>query len=162
MKIEIAEQHILFRLHRFASSVENHCYGEVRFRLMNQIWRIVKEGGLKSTGINHWVYLGDGSMFVGVQLLEGTQGCEALVPLHFELQRYLKHVHVGPYQALPVKWKILKAAIAEKSETIGSHSLEIYGHPCDDESKLETTILIGLGSATENGSYGNSNPPTYR
>jgi effector-binding domain-containing protein len=56
----------------------------------------------------------------------------------------LKHVHVGPYQALPQKWKALKAELAARGEIIDSSSLEVYGHHCDDPSKTETTILIGL------------------
>src|SRR5260221_1726517 len=36
---------------------------------------------------------------------------EQLEPLEFELQRYMKHLHVGPYQALPQKWKDLKAEL---------------------------------------------------
>ncbi len=83
-------------------------------------------------------------MFVGVELLKNSQVPEPLEPLEFELQRYLKHVHVGPLQALPKKWKTLKTGLVTCGETIGSPPLEIYGHPCDDPSKLETTILIGL------------------
>ena len=68
----------------------------------------------------------------------------AVEPLEFELPRRLKHVRVGPYQALPQKWKALKAELAARGEVIGSPSLEVYGHHCDDPAKLETTILIGL------------------
>ena len=61
-----------------------------------------------------------------------------------KLVRYLKHVHVGPYQILPAKWAALRTELAESGETIGSPAMEIYGHHCDDPSELETTILIGL------------------
>ena len=54
------------------------------------------------------------------------------------------YVHVGPYQALPQKWADLKGELAARGEAIGSPSLEVYGHHCDDPAKLETTILIGL------------------
>jgi effector-binding domain-containing protein len=85
-------------------------------------------------------------MFVGVELRSPQQSPapDRLEPLEFELPRYLKHVHVGPYQALPQKWKELKAELLARSEVIGSPSLEVYGHHCDDPAKLETTILIGL------------------
>ena len=83
-------------------------------------------------------------LFTGVELLPNTQVPIRLEPLRFELQRYLKHVHIGPYQALPEKWAALKDELAAHGETIGSPSLEVYGHHCDDPSKLETTILIGL------------------
>ena len=85
-------------------------------------------------------------MFVGVELCSPHQGPmpAPLEPLGFELPRCLKHVHVGPYQALPQKWKALKAELVARGEVIGSPSLEVYGHHCDDPAMSETTILIGL------------------
>ncbi len=56
----------------------------------------------------------------------------------------MTHVHVGPYQSLPQKWKDLKAELAARGEVVDSPSLEVYGHHCDDPAKVETTILIGL------------------
>jgi len=146
MNIEIIEEPIRFHLHGIAGVVENERYGEVGLRLMNEMWRVVKEAKISTTGINHWVYLPDNQMFVGVELRSPQQfpTLGQLEPLEFELPRYLKHVHVGPYQELPQKWKDLKAELAIRGEVIGSPSLEIYGHHCDDSSKLETTILIGL------------------
>ena len=146
MNIEIVEEPIRFHLHGFGGVVENEQYGEVGLRLMNAMWQVVKGAGIPTTGINHWVYLPDGRMFVGVELRNPQQGPapDQLEPLEFALQRYMKHLHVGPYQALPQKWKELKAELAARGEVIGSPSLEIYGHHCDDPSKTETTILIGL------------------
>ena len=83
-------------------------------------------------------------MFVGVELLEPAPTPEQLEPLKFELPRYLKHLHVGPYQDLPEKWKALKAEVASRGETMTLPSLEVYGHHCGDPAKLQTTILIGL------------------
>jgi hypothetical protein len=146
MKIEIIDEPIRFHLHGIEGVVENERYGEVGLRLMNEMWQVVKSARILTTGINHWVYLPDGRMFVGVELRNAQQNPtpEQLEPLDFELQRHMKHVHVGPYQALPQKWKELKAELAVRGEVIGSPSLEIYGHHCDEPSKLETTILIGL------------------
>lgn len=146
MKVEIVETPIRFRLHGIEGVVENERYGEVGLRLMNEMWQVVKGAGIPTTGINHWVYLPDGRMFVGVELRNPQQFSipGQLEPLEFELQRYMKHVHVGPYQALPQKWRELKADLAARGEVIGSPSLEIYGHHCDEPSRLETTILIGL------------------
>ena len=144
MKIEIVETPIQFHLHGRSATVPNHNYGEVGLRLMDEMWKLVKQTGTATTGINHWVYLPHDRMFVGIELLPNTQAPDGLEPLQFELQRYLKHVHIGPYQALPEKWKALKDELAAHGETIGSPSLEVYGHHYDDSSKLETTILIGL------------------
>lgn len=146
MTIEIIESPTRFHLHGVGGVVENERYAEVGLRLMNEMWQAVKGAGLPNTSINHWVYLPDDRMFVGVELRSPQQSPVPvpLAPLEFELPRYLKHVHVGPYQALPEKWKALKAELAAGGEAIGSPSLEVYGHHCDDPSKLETAILIGL------------------
>ncbi len=146
MKIEIIEEPMRFSLQGIGGVVENERYGEVGLRLMNEMWQVVKGAGILTTGINHWVYLPDGRMFVGVELRNPQQPPtpNQLEPLEFELQRYMKHVHVGSYQALPQKWKELKAELAARGEVIGSPSLEVYGHSCEDPSKTETTILIGL------------------
>ena len=150
MTVEIMEEPIEFHLHGISGAVENERYGEVGLRLMNEMWQMVKGAGIPTTGINHWVYLPEGRMFVGVELRNPEQVPmpDQLEPLAFQLQRYLRHVHVGPYQALPHKWKALKAELAARGEVIGSPSLEIYGHHGDDPSKLETTILIDLQPRT--------------
>jgi len=69
-------------------------------KLMNEMWRIVKEAGTPTTGLNHWVYLPDCRMFTGVGLMPDAQAPEGLEPLEFELQRYLQYVHIGPYQVI--------------------------------------------------------------
>ena len=151
MNVEIVEEPIRFHLHGIGGVVENEQYGKVGMGLMNEMWQVVKGAGIPTTGINHWVYLPDGRMFVGVELRNPQQvpAPDQLEPLEFELQRYLKHLHVGPYQALPQKWKELKAELAARGEIIGSPSLEIYGHASADPSKAETTILIGLQGKPE-------------
>jgi hypothetical protein len=146
MNIVIVDEPIRFHLHGIGGVVENERYGEVGLRLMNEMWQVVQGAKIPTTGINHWVYLPDGRMFVGVELRNPQQPptSDPLESLEFELRRYMKHVHIGPYQTLPQKWKELKAELAARGEVIGSPSLEVYGHHCDDSSKLETTILIGL------------------
>jgi hypothetical protein len=144
MDIEIIETPIRFSLYGKSGAVQNERFGEIGMKLMDELWKIVKQGGTATTGINHWVYLPGGRMFVGAELLPNTPAPDRLEPLQFELVRYLKHIHIGPYEDLPNKWKALKAELDARGETIGSPSLEVYGHHCDDASKQETTILIGL------------------
>jgi hypothetical protein len=38
------------------------------------MWKVVKGTGTATTGINHWVYLPDHQMFVGVKLLPVARG----------------------------------------------------------------------------------------
>lgn len=150
MEIEILNEPIRFRLHGKWSVVENHRYGETGLRLMNEMWKAVKDAQIQTTGINHWVYMDDDRIFVGVEVKAASQAAipDELEPFDFELRRYLKHVHIGPYQALPQKWKALKIELAARGEIVRCPSLEVYGHACEDPSKAETTILIGLAGAT--------------
>jgi GyrI-like small molecule binding domain len=147
MEIEIIDEPIRFHLHGKWSLVANRRYGEVGLRLMNEMWKVVKDARIQTTGINHWVYMADERMFVGVEFKNASQQCttaDQLEPYEFELRRYMKHVHIGPYQALPEKWQALKTELAARGESIRFPSLEVYGHSCEDPSKAETTILIGL------------------
>ncbi len=144
MDIEIRDSPVEFDLVGLSSAVEGHCYGEVGMRLMNRLWEVVKARGVATTGINHWVYLANGDMFVGVELRDRNAAAEPLEPLKFQLDRYLQHVHVGPYDQLPAKWAALRAELAARGETIDAPSLEVYGHCSPDPALAETTILIAL------------------
>ena len=81
MKIEIIDEPIQFHLHGIGGVVENERYGEVGLRLMNEMWQVVTGAGILTTGINHWAYLPDGRMFVGVELRKPKQ-----VPLPGQLE----------------------------------------------------------------------------
>ena len=148
MDIEIIDQSIRFHLHGLSSSVANNFYGEVGCRLMDEMWTIVKQAKLKTTGINHWVYFAGDRMFVGIEVRDGGQAAisEQLEPCECELTRYAKHVHIGPYHDLPKKWQALRAELSARGESVTMPSLEVYGHSCegDDSSQPETTILMGL------------------
>ena len=97
MKIEIIDEPIRLHLHGISGVVENERFAEVGMRLMNEMWQVVKSSGISTTGINHWVYLPEGRMFVGVELKGAPQMPlpARLETLEFELLRYLKHVHIG-------------------------------------------------------------------
>ena len=148
MEIEIIENPIHFQLYGLSSTVENRRYGEVGLRLMDQMWKIVKDAKLATTGVNHWVYFANDRMFVGVELkkTERPKIPEPLEKCDFELNRYSKHVHIGPYYELPQKWQALNAELSARGEKITMPSLEVYGHSCEgaDESQATTTILMGL------------------
>lgn len=146
MIFEILDQPLRFALVGLRGVVENNRYSEVGLRLMNAMWHAVHAAKVPTTGINHWVYLPSNTMFVGVELRDPQQAVlvNELEPLEIELTRYLRHLHVGPYQELPQKWNALRAALEARGEAICMPSLEVYGHHCENATELETTILIGL------------------
>jgi len=148
MEIEIIDEPIRFRLYGLSSVVGKQSYGEVGCRLMDEMWKVVSDAKLETTGINHWVYFADDRMFVGVEARDAEQATipKQLEPCECELPRYSKHVHIGSYHELPQKWQSLKAELSVRGEIVTMPSLEVYGHSCEveDESKAETTILMGL------------------
>jgi effector-binding domain-containing protein len=112
--------------------------------LMDKMWHEVQSLGLKTKGINYWVYLPDSKMFTGIELAEATTAIGTLEPLDVSLERYLRHVHTGPYSTLPQIWPQLFDKLNQQGEIHTKPCLEIYGHWNQDPSKCETTILIGL------------------
>ncbi len=113
-------------------------------RLMDRMWRDIQDRHIKTKGINHWVYLSNSAMFTGVELAEPTTDVGTLEKLNVSLDRYLRHVHVGPYSTLPRIWPLLFAQLKARDEVPKCPNLEVYGHWNKDPSKCETTILIGL------------------
>ena len=90
MNVEILDAPLHFHLHGKSSAVENERYGETGLKLMDEMWKIIRQAGAANSGINHWVYLGDGRMFVGVELLPNAQppaGLEPLAELAWEQAR---------------------------------------------------------------------------
>ncbi len=143
MQIEITETPFHVELLGKSGMVPNGDYGEVGRPLMDEMWKAIQDHGIQNSGVNHWVYLGNSEMFVGVEPAADA-GAGSLKRLSVTMERHARHVHVGPYDQLPQKWKSLTAEISQRDEVIKYPSIEIYGHWQQDPDKLETTILIGL------------------
>ena len=111
---------------------------------MDRMWREIGELGIKTKGINHWVYLPNSTIFTGVELAEPTADPGTLEKIDVSFDRYLRHVHKGDYSTLPQIWPLLFSQLMELNEIPKYPNLEIYGHWNADPSKCETTILIGL------------------
>lgn len=146
MNFDIINSEFRVRLIGFRGQVPNNCFGEVGKRLMDRLWAEVRGRGIKSTGINHWVYLPRSEMFTGVEPVGDIGDVGPLESLEVVLTRHVRHVHKGPYTALPAVWSQLKAALQQAGESPGTPGLEIYGHWCENPSDLETTILLALAN----------------
>ncbi|MFO0886229.1 MAG: GyrI-like domain-containing protein [Pirellulales bacterium] len=145
MHIELLETPVSFRLFGISGTVIGNKYAETGLRLMDQMWKVVREARLPHTGTNHWVYFHGERLFVGVEIQETTVAIPpAFEEQNFEIKRCAKHLHVGPYHELPQKWKDLKEELAARGETVTLPSLEVYGHACSDPAKAETTIYLTL------------------
>ncbi|WP_299460773.1 GyrI-like domain-containing protein [uncultured Gimesia sp.] len=114
--------------------------------LKDRMWKEVQDRRIKTTGINHWVYLPDSMIFTGIELKEPTTEVGTLESLEVSLDRYVKYLHVGPYSTLGATWLELMEELKKHNVKPDYPHLEIYGHWNADETKCETTILIGLAN----------------
>ena len=145
MQYEIINSPLHITLLGLRGAINGETVPVVGKRLMDAMWGVIHAYDIKTKGINHWVYLPNSEMFVGVELAAAQSNQVAgLAPLEVSLARYLRHVHQGAYSELPQIWPQLMAEIKQQSETPVFPNLEIYGHWHSDETKCETTIIIGL------------------
>ena len=144
MPIEIINTPLRISLFGYHGSLDGESVSVVGKGLMDKMWHEVQARGLKTKGINHWVYLPDSMMFTGIELTDGTTAVGSLEPLEVSLERYLRYVHTGPYSELPQVWPQLVDVLKQQGEVPAKPNLEIYGHWNEDPSKCETTILISL------------------
>jgi effector-binding domain-containing protein len=145
MNITIHRQPRSFHLYGFSGVAHDGHYGKTGKELMDRLWTIVRERQLKHKGINHWVYEPGDHMFTGVELEQAPEDT-GLESKHFTLPAYAYGKHIGPYHLLKDAYAAIRKELADRGLTPGHPSLEIYGHWNSDESKLETEILISVGS----------------
>ncbi len=143
MSVEIINEPISFDLHGVSGDVTDRNYAKAGFKLMEGLWPPIKEKGIKTTGINYWVYHGCDRMSTCVELI-GRQGAELFehIPVRLEKHAYCKHV--GPYDRLGDAYAAVNKEIATRGLSSSGLSIERYGDWTADETKLETELFIGL------------------
>lgn len=144
MNIEIASVPFQVTLFGFKCVIKDGIVHGSAKPLMDRMWKEVEDRGIKTKGINHWVYLPDSIIFTGIELKEPTTEVGTLETLDVSLDRHAKYLHVGPYSTLGAIWPHLMDALKQRGEKPVHPNLEIYGHWNADETKCETTILISL------------------
>ena len=144
MNIKIINKGLTISLFGISGKVINYQYGETGFKLMDEMWRIVKSENLKHKGINYWVYDNDQMMFTGVELYAAPPKDVNLEFRNITLTKYVYYKHIGPYWKLKEANEAVKEEIKKRGLNCHHPSLEIYVHMVEDESKLETEILYSI------------------
>src|SRR3569833_1279439 len=144
MDVEIINKAFNLTLYGFSGTAVNKNYGETGFRLMNKMWETVRANNLKNKGMNVWVYGANEEVFAGVELDTVPQTDTGMQVKQINMNRYAYYKHLGPYSGLAQAYTKMRAYLAENNLKAVSPGLEIYGHWNQDESKLETEILMGL------------------
>lgn len=141
MNLEIITEPLSLNIYGFAGIAVN---AGTAFKLMDKMWQIVKSNNLKNKGLNIWVYEQGESVFAGVELSDIPKHDTVLEHKSITLLKYAHYKHIGPYNLIKQAGQNMADELKSKGyETILPY-IEIYGHWTNDETKLETGLLMSL------------------
>ena len=144
MTVEIITTHLQLNLYGFSGIAVNKEYSETAFKLMDKMWQIVKSKGLQHKGINIWVYESNEKVFAGVELESTPEYNTGLEQKTVSLTKYAYYKHIGPYSQLKQASLNMKNELRARDFETDFPYIEMYGHWTNDETKLETELLMGL------------------
>ena len=144
MNVEIIQADFKVDLYGYSGIAINKDYSGTAFRLMDKMWQTVKSKGLKNKGLNIWVYEPNEKVFSGVELEETPFHDTGLEQKTVHLLKYAYCKHIGPYHLIKQIGQNMRDEITRKGFRTSFPYIEIYGHWTNDESKLETELIICL------------------
>lgn len=144
MKIEIIDKELNLAVSGFSGTAFNKDYAQTAFKLMDRMWPIVKANGLKHKGMNIWVYEPDHKVFAGVELDAPAEPNIGLELKNISLKKYGYYKHIGPYSLIKQAGTNMTRELESKGFKVTLPYIEIYGHWNNDESKLETELLMAV------------------
>jgi predicted transcriptional regulator YdeE len=144
MNLEIITEPLSLTIYGFSGIAVNKDYAGTAFKLMDRMWQIVKLNNLKNKGLNIWVYEQGERVFAGVELGDIPKHDTGLEHKSITLLKYAHYKYIGPYNLIKQAGQIMTDESKSKGyETILPY-IEIYGHWTNDETKLETELLMSL------------------
>ena len=144
MNVEIINEPLRLSIYGFAGIAVNKDYAGTAFRLMDRMWQSVRSNNLENKGINIWVYESNENVFAGVELNDTPSHDTDLEQKPITLIKYAYYKHIGPYNLIKQAGQNMKDELKTQGfETILPY-IEIYGHWTNDETKLETALLMSL------------------
>lgn len=144
MNIEIITEAFELDLYGFSGIASNGDHKGTAFKLMDKMWQIVKTNNLANKGKNIWIYEQDNKVFAGVELDSIPKSEIALEHKSLRLTKYAYYKHIGPYNLIKQVGHAMNIEIKKKGFEVTLPYIEIYGHWTNDESKLETELLMCL------------------
>ncbi len=144
MNLEIINEPLRLDIYGFSGIAINKDYAGTAFKLMGRMWQAVKSNNLKNKGLNIWVYEQDQRVFAGVELSDIPTQDTGLEQKSITLLKYASYKHVGPYNLIKQAGQKMKDELKRKGYKTTLPYIEIYGHWTNDETKLETELLMSL------------------
>jgi effector-binding domain-containing protein len=144
MEIKVITEKLELLLYGFGGMAINKDYAGTAFRLSGRMWDVVKTHHLKNKGKNIWVYEVADKVFAGVELEPSSDDPHGLEKMTIRLDKYAYYKHVGPYQLIKRAGQDMTDELTRQGYEVRLPYIEIYGHWTDDETKLETELLMCL------------------
>lgn len=144
MNIEIITQPLELDTYGFSGIALNGDYSGTAFKLMDKMWQIVKANGLGNKGKNIWIYEQGHAVFAGVELDSVPDPGLTLEHKSLHFGKYAYYKHTGSYSLIKQAGQAMKDEITKKGFETTLPYVEIYGHWTNDESKLETELIMYL------------------
>lgn len=144
MKIEIIDKELKLTVSGFSGVAVNKNYAGTAFALMDKMWPVIKSKGLKHKGLNIWVYGPGEKVFAGVELEDASVTGTGLEQKAISLKKYAYYKHIGPYSQLKQAGDNMQNELRKMGLKPGLPYIEIYGHWTNDETKLETELLVAV------------------
>jgi effector-binding domain-containing protein len=144
MDVAIVNKELRLNVSGFEGTAINKDYAGTAFKLMDKMWQVVKSSGLKNKGLNIWVYDANEKIFAGVELYDSPEQDTGLQTKNITLAKYAVYKHVGPYHLIKQAGQKMNDELKAKGFETTLPYIEIYGHWTNDETKLETELLMCL------------------
>jgi effector-binding domain-containing protein len=144
MNIEIITKNLRFELYGFSGTAVNKDYAGTAFKLMDKMWHTIKSKSLKNKGLNIWVYEPNEMVFAGVELDPAPMQDTGMEIKNINLIKYAHYKHIGPYHLIKQAGQKMIDELKSKGFEITDPYIEIYGHWTNDETKLETELLMAI------------------
>ena len=144
MNIEILTQEKVLSIYGFSGTAVNKDYAGTAFRLSGKMWEMVKATKLKTKGINIWVYEPQEKVFAGVELENVPSNEIGLEHKIISLKKYAYFKHIGSYKGIKQAGANMINELRSQGFETELPYIEIYGHWTNDETTLETELLMSL------------------
>jgi len=144
MNVEIINKNLKLNIYGFSGTAVGNDYAGTAFKLMDRMWQVVKSNCLKHKGLNIWVYEPNEKVFAGVELEDIPGHNTGLEQKSISLAKYAYYKHIGPYSLIKQTGQTMRSELKSKGFELTYPYIEIYGHWTQDESKLETELLMSL------------------
>jgi|SRR5450432_712310 len=144
MKVEIINKIFTLDIYGFTGVAINKDYTRTAFQLMDKMWQTVKAKELKNKGSNIWVYEPNEKIFAGIEFYDLPNQDTGLEHKAINLIKYAYYKHVGPYNLIKQAGRNMRDQLKNKGFESSFPYIEIYGHWTNDETKLETELLMCL------------------